>query len=87
MKKKKRIIMAAMLLLAMAVPSQAQVFIMEEDEGPDRNVLGANGTLNNVIVHGSLNDQSNYTPIGSGLLVMTALGGLYLMNKRTNEKK
>jgi LPXTG-motif cell wall-anchored protein len=87
MKRHKSIIIAAMLLLSMAVPSQAQVFIMEEDEGPDRNVLGAKGTWNNVIVHGSLNDQTNYTPIGGGLLIMTALGGLYLMNKRKNEKK
>ena len=82
MKKRRNIIIMTMLLLALAAPVRAQVFYMDDDEDPNRNVLGANGTLSNVIVHGSTDDQTNFVPIGSGLLIMTTLGGLYLRNKR-----
>jgi hypothetical protein len=86
MKKKRNIIIAAMLLLTLVLPVRAQVFIMEEDEGPERNVLGVNGTWSNVIVHGSTDDQANYGPIGNGLLIMTAFGACYLMGKRRKDE-
>ena len=74
-----------MLLLALSFPVRAQVFIMEEDEGPDRNVLG-NGALSNVIVHSSPNDQTNFVPIGGGLLLLTSMGGLYFLKKKKQSK-
>ena len=60
---------------------RAQVFIMEEDEN-DRvtNVFG-NGDWNNIIVHGSPDDQSNWVPLGEAVLLFTALGGAYLVRK------
>lgn len=65
---------------------RAQVFIMEEDEN-DRvtNVFG-NGDWNNIIVHGSADDQSNWVPLGEGVMLLAALGGAYLLRKKkTNE--
>lgn len=76
--------MAALLLMVSFMPMQAQVFMMEDDNDPERNVLGANGTYGNVIFHGSGADQANFVPLGSGLLVLTALGGLYLVGKQKN---
>lgn len=85
MKKKKNIIIAAMLL-TLVLPVRAQVFMMEDENNELRTVFG-NGELSNVIVHGSADDQTNFVPIGGGLLVMTALGACYLMNKRVNQKE
>ena len=61
---------------------RAQVFIMEEDEN-DRveNVFG-NGQWNNIIVHGSPDDQTNWVPLGEGILLLSVLGGVYLMKRK-----
>ena len=60
---------------------RAQVFIMEEDENDRlRNVFG-NGQWNNIIVHGSADDQTNWVPLGEGVMLLTALGGAYLVRK------
>ena len=78
----KKILLIFTLLLTLAAPMRAQVFIMEEDEN-DRlgNVFG-NGEWNNIIVHGSPDDQTNWVPLGEGILMLTALGGAYLMRKK-----
>lgn len=78
--------MAALLLMASFMPMQAQVFMMEDDNDPERNVLGANGTYGNVIFHGSQNDQANFVPIGNGVLLLAALGGAYLLGNNKKEK-
>jgi len=77
----KKILLIFSILLALAAPMRAQVFIMEEDEN-DRvtNVFG-NGDWNNIIVHGSADDQSNWVPLGEAVLLLTALGGAYLVRK------
>ncbi len=78
----KKILLIFTLFLTLAAPMRAQVFIMEEDEN-DRvdNVFG-NGQWNNIIVHGSPDDQTNWVPLGEGILMLTALGGAYLMRKK-----
>ena len=78
----KKILLTFTLLITLAAPMRAQVFIMEEDEN-DRvdNVFG-NGQWNNIIVHGSPDDQTNWVPLGEGILVLTALGGAYVLGKR-----
>ena len=81
----KKLLTIFTLFLTLAVPLHAQVFMMADEENEFRNVFG-NGEWNNVIVHGNEFDQTNFTPIGSGILVMTALGGLYLFGKRKSEK-
>ena len=61
---------------------RAQVFIMEEDENQRvENVFG-NGEWNNIIVHGSADDQTNWVPLGEGILLLSALGGAYLTKKK-----
>ena len=77
----KKILLIFTLFLALAAPMRAQVFIMEEDEN-DRvtNVFG-NGDWNNIIVHGSADDQTNWVPLGEAVLLLTALGGAYLVRK------
>ena len=77
----KKILLILTLLLTLASPMRAQVFVMEEEENEFRNVFG-NGEWNNVIVHSSPDDQTNYVPLGDGLLLLAALGGAYLLKKR-----
>lgn len=77
----KKILLILTLLFTLAAPMRAQVFIMEEDENQYRNVFG-NGEWNNVITHGSPDDQTNYVPLGDGLLLLAALGGAYLLKKK-----
>ena len=81
----KKILLIFTLFLALAAPMRAQVFIMEEDEN-DRvtNVFG-NGDWNNIIVHGSADDQANFVPLGEAVLLLTALGGAYLLRKKKRE--
>ena len=76
----KKILLIFSILLALAAPMRAQVFIMEEDENEFRNVFG-NGEWNNIIVHGSADDQTNWVPLSEGILLLSALGGVYLVRK------
>ena len=81
----KKILLIFTLLLTLAAPTCAQVFIMEEDEN-DRvdNVFG-NGQWNNIIVHGSPDDQTNWVPLGEGILLLSALGGAYLLKLKKSK--
>lgn len=63
----------------------AQVFIMEEDENDRVNNVFGNGEWNNIIVHGSADDQANFVPLGEAVLLLSALGGAYLLKKRKRE--
>ena len=78
----KKILLLFTLLLTLAAPMRAQVFVMEEDESSRVDNVFGNGQWNNIIVHGSADDQANFVPLGSGLWVMTVLGGAYLLSKR-----
>ena len=78
----KKILLIFSLLITLAAPMRAQVFIMEEDENQRvENVFG-NGEWNNIIVHGSADDQTNWVPLGEGILLLSALGGAYLLRKK-----
>lgn len=72
--------------LMIATSMQAQILVMEGEQNNLRNVTTDNGDLNNVIFHGSENDQSNFTPLGDGIMLLAALGGAYLVGKRKNKK-
>ena len=56
----KKILLIFTLFLALAAPMHAQVFIMEEDENDRVNNVFGNGEWNNIIVHGSADDQANF---------------------------
>ena len=78
----KKILLIFTLLLTLAAPMRAQVFIMEEDENDRVNNVFGNGQWNNIIVHGSPDDQTNWVPLGEGILLFSALSGAYLIGKR-----
>ena len=78
----KKTLLLLTLLFTLAAPMRAQVFVMEEDENARVNNVFGNGEWNNVIVHSSPDDQTNYVPLGDGLLLLAALGGAYLLKKR-----
>jgi len=81
----KKILTIFTLFLALAAPMHAQVFMVEDDNNPDReNVLD---TYSEVIYHGSESDQINFAPLGQGLAVMTALGACYLLGKRRKSNR
>ena len=82
----KKILLILTLLLILAAPMRAQIFIMEEEEnGRVENVFG-NGEWNNIIIHGSPDDQMNYMPLGEGIMLLAALGGVYLMGKKKKKR-
>lgn len=72
--------------LMIATASQAQILVMEGEQNNLRNVTTDNGDLNNVLFHESQNDQTNFTPLGDGIMLLAALGGAYLVGKRKNKK-
>ena len=80
----KKTLLILTLFLTLAAPMRAQVFVMEEDENARFNNVFGNGEWNNVIVHGSPDDQTNWVPLGEGILLLSALGGAYLLK---NKKK
>lgn len=78
MKKRILTILAAMML---TVSASAQVFLMNEDEDNDRNgIPEENISIINPGYHNSGEDW--YTPVGSGTLLLTAMGGAYLLTKK-----
>jgi len=80
----KKILTIFTLFLALAAPMHAQVFMVEDDNNPDReNVLD---TYSEVIYHGSESDQINFAPLGQGVLLLAAMGGAYLMNQKKKKQ-
>ena len=77
--KKKTVILTLALLLATA--TQAQIFVMEGDDN-----MRANGDMpiNNwpIMPNDNAQGYDGYTPVGSGILLLAALGGAYLVRKR-----
>ena len=72
------------LLTLLANTATAQIYLMDSDQGDNVRVesddweffLGAQG---------SDDDQSLYTPLGDGMLVMLGLCGVYLLRNRKRE--
>ena len=84
--KNRTIVLAAMMLL-FALPSKAQVFIMDgEFEGNIR--VGATEFVVPAPYQGG--DLDQYLPLGDGLLLLVGFGGAYLLRKKNGhfvEKK
>lgn len=78
------IILAAALLLMNAV--HAQVFIISDEEFLNSERLSQNTTIPFIPYQGGDSDQTlNYTPLGSGWLVLAGLGTAYLIRKRRKD--
>lgn len=73
-------ILILILSLMMAYNANAQIFVMEDEANPRLNIDADEPFILN---SGGLEyDQTNYTPIGSGVLLLTALGGAYALAKK-----
>jgi len=80
--KKKTVILALALLLATA--AKAQIYVTEGDDN-----MRPTGEAPSAIWPNLPNDTEQgydgYTPIGSGILLLAALGGAYLIRKRKGD--
>ena len=66
--------------LMISLTASAQVFMLDGDKNRQGNDI--NGEHSNVIYHNSTDDQTNFVPMGSGSLLLAALGGAYLIGKK-----
>ena len=81
----KRSIAVIGLLLVLTNQAQAQVFIMDEDAGGNIRIAESDFVVP-VPYQGTDWDEYLYTPLGDGALLLTALGGAYLLRKRKKSK-
>ena len=79
----RKTILTVALGLMVGLSASAQVFVLGEEN--KRQGTEINGDLSNVISHNSTDDQTNFVPSGSGLLLLTALGGTYALKKKTGK--
>ena len=80
----KRVLTLAMAML-LAAPAMAQIFL-DDESLTNRGWLGDMDELGNIIPFHEVEwDQANYAPAGGGILLLTALGGAYLLGKRRKE--
>ena len=79
MKREKHIILTIVLILTLTLTSRAQIFL-QDGETDDRAT--ADPGLYVDLPNGYGYGVDWYTPTGSGVLLLTALGGAYLLNKR-----
>lgn len=81
----KRFIAVIGLLLVLTNPIKAQVFLMDEDAGGNIRIKDSEFTVP-VPYQGTDWDEFLYVPLGDGALLLTALGGAYLLRKRKKSK-
>ena len=75
---RKKITIMAALLLFMAATANAQIFLIGEDN--QRSTIDNVGGF--IPQNGLQIDQGEYVPVGSGALLMAALGCAYLVGKK-----
>ena len=82
--RKSMIMLVTMLLMSM--PMRSQVFLTQEDLDSERD--GQWEDLGLIIpIHEQDFDQAEpYAPVGSGIAVLAALGGAYLLGKKRREE-
>ena len=76
-------LMAAMLLLSM--PLRSQVFLTQEDLDSERDGQWEDIGLIIPIHEVDFDQAEPYVPVGSGIAMLAALGGAYLLGKRKKE--
>lgn len=70
--------------LAMAVSAKAQIFIQDNEAGSRADADPGLGINMPDFAEGT--DSNGYGPIGSGVVLLAALGGAYLLGKRNKER-
>ena len=90
--KKKSIIVTALLAAAvlLSVPTFAQIFLQDEELEASLRTRGNGAIMPGVPGTGGepydTSGPTNYTPLGSGALILGCLGGAYLLGKRKKEQ-
>lgn len=83
---KKRIIVILTLLLINLSSMFGQIIYTEEDAGHSaRQTTSGNDLGVMVPMQDSDLDQWKYSPLGSGLILLAGMGGLYMLAKRKKE--
>ena len=83
MNKRLAALMVAMLLTT--APAMAQIFL-DDESLTNRGWLGDMDELGNIVPFHEVEwDQANYAPAGGGIMLLTVLGGAYLVGKRRKE--
>ena len=79
----KRKILILTLGLILAVSAKAQIFVME-DEANNRTVT-ADPSYWPDVPSNENQGHDDYVPVGTGIFLLTALGGAYLLKKKRNK--
>ena len=74
------------LTLALSMTARAQIFLQDDDAYNPRATSDVNGEYGNIIYHGLGEDQPNWVPLSGGALLLTALGGAYLLGKKPKKE-
>ena len=69
-------------MLMMALPMRSQVFLTQEDLDSERAAEWEDIGLIIPIHEQDFDQAEPFTPVGSGIVLLTALGGAYLLGKR-----
>lgn len=78
-----KVMLTMALGLLISFPANAQLFNLGEQSYFNRTTTNdGNGNVSDIIVHGGMYDETNNAPIGSGVLLLTALGAAYAVKKR-----
>ena len=87
--KERRVMRKSFILLVtmlfMALPMHSQVFLTQEDLDSERDGQWADIGLI-IPIHEQDFDQAEYSPLGSGIVLLAALGGAYLIGKKRREE-
>ena len=84
----KKLILTIAIVLGLAMTSFAQGGLFQRGESPDKggNREGSNAPLL-PLEHGGTNSaDADQVPVGTGIAILAALGGAYLVGKRRREE-
>lgn len=85
-KKARNIVLTVLLVMTMGIAAHGQIYL----EGESSNRSSYQGDEIGIMpYHQVEHDQSNFVPLGTGILLLAALGGAYLLGnkmKKTNNR-
>ena len=79
-------LMLLVTMLLMAMPMRSQVFLTQEDLDSERDAYWEDLGLIIPIHEQDFDQAEPWAPVGSGIAVLAALGGAYLLGKRRKEE-
>ena len=84
----KKIFFLTVSMLMLLMPLHSQVFMTQEDLNKDRSQKWEDAGLVVPLHECDFGDEEeeDYAPLGSGIVLLTALGGAYLLGKKGKEK-